>query len=320
MTKKGIFLIIACAVLLCGIAVSGAALWYTDFDFTSLDDISKREILESSAVINYINIDSENAVVNIMPSVGNNCIVEYVGADKDICSASVSTGNLMVTQKNAPESWGFAAPRFSEVRIDIYIPDSYYELFNVKSKSGSVSVYDGFSCRKTHIETESGSVNISFSDSDSGTVEISAESGSVTARGIRDCESVCLKTESGRIDIADIYTDYLRVETESGRQELSDIHAVRTDIASESGSVSLKNAVSQAFLNISTKSGAVSLNGADSSEINIETVSGRVEGSLISPKIFDVKSSSGKITVPKSQGRSLCNIRTLSGSVNIEIR
>lgn len=320
MTKKGVLLIISAVVLLLGLAAAGGALWYSDFNIKSFDNVYERDVLESSSLINFITVDSESARVIILPSEDEKCIVKYTGLEPEICSAEITTGNLSVEQKSVPVFRGFTGVRFTESRIDIYLPNSYYESLNVETESGSVSVFDGFSCRKSHIKTESGSVKISFSDDESTSVSVSTQSGSIAAKGINALEDVSLESESGSIIASDIKTDYLQASTRSGRIEVSDAQVSRSVIDSKSGRIELTDFISFHSLKANTQSGAILLYGVDSENIDMESASGRIAGSLLSQKRFDASSASGSVNVPKSGGDGECRIKTASGSINIEIK
>ena len=76
MTKKGVLLIISAVVLLLGLAAAGGALWYSDFNIKSFDNVYERDVLESSSLINFITVDSESARVMILPSEDEKCIVK----------------------------------------------------------------------------------------------------------------------------------------------------------------------------------------------------------------------------------------------------
>ena len=59
---------------------------------------------------------------------------------------------------------------------------------------------------------------------------------------------------------------------------------------------------------------------ADAETLDIETSTGDVRGTLGSPKIFDVRTDTGKVNYPTSTEGGLCKIRTDTGDVNISFK
>lgn len=64
----------------------------------------------------------------------------------------------------------------------------------------------------------------------------------------------------------------------------------------------------------------VSLPSNEYQNLIIETVSGDVEASLLTPKNFITKTTSGKINVPSSDStQGVCNVTTTNGDINISV-
>ena len=73
-------------------------------------------------------------------------------------------------------------------------------------------------------------------------------------------------------------------------------------------------------LNLTTSTGSVILTDSDAEEIYIETSTGTVKGTLLSPKIFHATSELGRVKVPKTTTGGKCEIETETGSITIEIK
>jgi len=59
--------------------------------------------------------------------------------------------------------------------------------------------------------------------------------------------------------------------------------------------------------------------GCDAGEIYVDTDTGDVSGTLLSDKVFIVKTDTGKIDVPNSISGGRCEIETDTGDVKISI-
>ena len=73
-------------------------------------------------------------------------------------------------------------------------------------------------------------------------------------------------------------------------------------------------------LSASNTSGSVRLDNCDAANIYIRSTSGSVSGTLLSGKNFTADSSSGSVRVPASSGEGVCEVRTSSGSIRLEVR
>jgi DUF4097 and DUF4098 domain-containing protein YvlB len=58
---------------------------------------------------------------------------------------------------------------------------------------------------------------------------------------------------------------------------------------------------------------------SDAAELSIKTDTGDVTGTLLTEKIFDAKSSTGDVDVPKTGSGGKCEIRTGTGDIRIKI-
>lgn len=114
--------------------------------------------------------------------------------------------------------------------------------------------------------------------------------------------------------------DELTVQTVSGDVKLDGLTAKDASLESVSGELELKGLIAADKLTVNTVSGDVELDRCDAGAISIETVSGEVEGTLLTPKAFDVHTISGEIELPASEdGAPRCEIGTTSGDVELEI-
>ena len=66
-------------------------------------------------------------------------------------------------------------------------------------------------------------------------------------------------------------------------------------------------------------SGDVELDACDAASLSIRTNTGDVKGSLLTPKVFDADSPSGKIRLPDERSGGRCEVRTNTGDIEFRI-
>ncbi len=147
-----------------------------------------------------------------------------------------------------------------------------------------------------------------------------------TASGDIECDeeltfvNAYLTSESGSIDFSSRLTGELSVTTASGDIEADNIKPASLNIASSSGEVELENVIASEKISVKTASGQISLEGCDASELSIESASGSVHALLLSDKLFEVESDSGKTDIPPSiKDGGKCTVKTASGNIKIKI-
>ncbi len=130
-----------------------------------------------------------------------------------------------------------------------------------------------------------------------------------------------LATASGDVRFRARCAGNMTVSTVSGRIEAGDMELRRLDLATTSGDIELKSLRASEKLAIHTVSGDVALDRCDGGEIDLKTTSGEIEGTLLTGKVFEVHTTSGKVKVPSdTAGAPLCTIHTVSGDVKLHVR
>ena len=103
-----------------------------------------------------------------------------------------------------------------------------------------------------------------------------------------------------KTNVYDFYSRHLTSKGDTG-----DIHLIK---------------VTPLKLSVVRSTGDVLLEECDASEIFVETDTGDVEGSILSEKIFETTSDTGKIEVSKTASGGLCKITTDTGNIKIFVK
>lgn len=116
-----------------------------------------------------------------------------------------------------------------------------------------------------------------------------------------NCESVKIETSTGDINLTGTYARYVTVKTATGDVKLDSVIADET-------------------ISITTSTGDVKLDGIDGPAIKIKTATGDVNGTVLSPKAFQTKTSTGSVVVPSDSASQTCEITTSTGDINMSVK
>ena len=141
-------------------------------------------------------------------------------------------------------------------------------------------------------------------------------------------ESLYVKNLSGDIVIPkEFHFESAEVQSTSG-----DIHfmaAVDGDLSAKcqtvtinttSGEIEMSNVIADENIHIESVSGDVNLHQCDAASLWLKTVSGDVSGLLLTKKIFFVNTTSGDIDVPHLDSGGKCEVTTVSGDVEFDVK
>jgi hypothetical protein len=154
--------------------------------------------------------------------------------------------------------------------------------------------------------------NISFSD-----VRIKLSTGDTYLSSIK-AKSLDLYCSTGDIIVNNVNVDSdIKLDTSTG-----DIKLIKTDcktlnINISTGDVFLSDVLVLGDMIIDGDTSDVYLERFDATNIEIEISTGDVKGTILTPKIFMTKSSTGYISVPEIQNGGKCKITTSTGDIII---
>ncbi len=225
---------------------------------------------------------------------------------------------LVLKEKDSRSWYDYIGFFIGEQKVTLYLPEGAYEKLSAESGSGSVRVANqSFSFKEASLASASGEL---FFSGNTETLSVATSSGDVliassaigdllaaTASGELELKNITIKgsaviaSSSGDISLENCTGDLLTCESASGEVELS-----RVELSGK--------------LKIKTSSGEITLEACDAGEILLESASGEVEASLLSEKLFDVKTGSGRLICPASvKNGNPCKVTTSSGDITILI-
>ncbi len=127
--------------------------------------------------------------------------------------------------------------------------------------------------------------------------------------------NIDILTGTGEIELQGISADRLNLSVSTAEIKLSDINCDNITSEGSTGNIHLKNVKAKEKIRIEISTGDVRFEKSDAGEIFVKTSTGNVTGNLLSKKVFSVKSSTGKIIVPKTNKGGKCEIVTSTGDI-----
>ena len=132
-------------------------------------------------------------------------------------------------------------------------------------------------------------------------------------------KSLIINCTTGSVTFGDLTVDDVGLTVTTGKTTLSNLKCKSFVSKTTTGSVSLHNTVSEGKLEISVVTGKVGFSDCDAAEIKISVTTGDVSGTLLTPKVFTAKATTGKVSVPSTTTGGSCSITTVTGDIDIKI-
>lgn len=294
-----IWFITASILIFCGLIVFTAQMTVYDWDFSRLaeEDYETNTNIISESFLD-IKVNTEYADITVVPATDGECKVVCFEERKAKHIVCVENGTLKITLSDEKCWYDYFGFNFADTKITVYLPEAEYGALSVNTSSGDV-VAHGITLGALDATTASGKVRLSSIKCE-GDLKLNLLSGNSWMNGVT-CKNLVIGSSCGDVEMTSVST------------------AEMIKITSTSGDVELNSAVALGKLQIYSKSGDVELKVCDASEIFIETLSGDVEGSILSDKVFIARSSTGLVEVPKTVSGGRCEIVSKSGNIYIKL-
>ncbi len=264
-----------------------------------------------------LSIDAGASDVTFYPSLDGTCSVSYMEEKNFTYEVVVQDGKLTVAERDTRKWYQQIGIYFGgDLEIRVYLPQTAYENLTVVSDSGDVTLPTGIFFTNVSVKSDSGDVECRGSV---GGLSVQTSSGDIELEGATLREATVSVT-SGEISVAQVKVENsLSLHSGSGEIEVEDSNCGALTIAAKSGNVDCENVLTVGETNIKTSSGNIRLIACDGQSYTIQAGSGNVRASFLTAKIFDAKSSSGNVKAPVSTVGGVCQVRTSSGNIRLEI-
>ena len=311
-------LITGTVLAILGLLVVLAALIVAKFDLQRFYTIHyESHGYEIAEEFQSLSISTEGASLTVLASDDGVCRVICNEANSVFYSIAVQDGTLHISLDDTREwyerrlSFTLASPD-----ITVYLPVGSYLDLSLSNTSGSIRVEPAYTFASILLSSTSG--DITCTASAQGGITARTESGDVKLSAAR-AATLNATTSTGKISLWELEAHAISAASRTGDIRLADIASTEISATTEPGKITVIDTTAVGSLYIRSTSGKVSLRRADAAAITVETSSGDISGSLLSPKLFDVSSEHGRVSHPDSAGSAPCTVRTKRGSVRLDV-
>ncbi len=279
MNKTKIWLIVATSLCVLGITIFVGAMTIMKWDFKKLSTTTYQT--------NEYQIEQEFKNITIITDTANIKIetldieqAKVTCFEEEKLFHSVNVENeTLIIELKDNKKW------YNHIGINFYTSKITLSLPNVNFENVNVKTSTG---------------NISVERLNSNSAEFSVTTGKVTVKNSN-------------------FTKLLNVKVSTGVTNLENITCKNLTTYGNTGDITLKNVIASEKFDIKRTTGDIKFDRSDSYEIKVSTNTGNVKGTLLSEKIFNVETDTGKKQVPNTTSGGICEITTNTGDVIITI-
>ena len=316
---KKTIIIIAIALLSIGAAVFMVGLAFSGFDIAKLDNAKyENNAYDLSEEVGKIEISTQEAEITFKKSENGEIRVECYEREKVKHEVLIENGTLKITAVDKRKWYDYITFfSFGTTHVTVYLDSDYYDSLFIDNIVGKVSVPSAFSFGSSDIKTTTGDVN--FGATVRENLKIKTTTGDVNIESV-SAENIDVSVTTGRIECKKINcSDKLSLKVSTGRTTLTDVNCKEFVSEGSTGRLTLKNVVATDSFDIERSTGDVSFDNCDAEKITVKTSTGDVWGTLRSEKVFNAKTTTGKVSVPNSVSGGKCEIITTTGDIEISI-
>ena len=264
-----------------------------------------------------ISIKTDTADIAFAPSNDGMCRVACYEKAKISHSVEVQDGTLTVNVVNNKNWYDYIGVNIDSPKITVYLPEAEYSSLIIEESTGDIEISKDFGFKNIDISLSTGDVKCYATASE--TIKIAASTGDIYVESI-SASSLDITVSTGKVTVSNVTCDAdITIGVSTGNTYLSDIVCKNLISTGSTGDISLKNVISTEKISIERSTGDVMLDRSDATELFITTTTGKVEGNLLTDKVFISKTDTGRIDVPGSITGGKCEITTGTGDIRISI-
>ena len=316
--KKG-WIIAAIVLIVVGALVFAGAFMASGFDITKLG-AAEYDTKTYTAEGDFSAIDVSTDVTDLILKKAGDGKLSVVCFDETRVEypVTIESGILKIIRVDG-RKWYERWTLFGKSRsVTVYLPGSEYERLTVSAGTGEVTVPDGFTFGSAEIKASTG--DIGFGADVTGKLRITAGTGDIKLDRA-DIGEAELSVSTGKISVSSVVCEGgFSVGVGTGKTNLTDLRCKSLTSDGSTGDITLKNVIVSEKLSVERGTGDVSFDGCDAAEMSVKTSTGSVTGTLLSEKVFIVRTSTGRISVPDTVSGGRCEITTSTGRIEIKLK
>ena len=298
MKKRTIWIIIALCCVIIGTIIFVSGMSKIDWDFKKLGSYNfETNAYEIVDEFNKIEINAKTANINFQLAEDGECKVVCYENKKEKHLTSVDNGVLKINYTNEKRWYDYLHILSNSPKITVYLPDLDNITLTIKVSTGDVKLPSDFTFE---------SISISGS-----TCHVKCFASSINQTKIH--------VSTGDIIIENATAKNYDLHVSTGYAKITNVNCENIVSTGSTGDIKLNNVIASEKISIERSTGKVKFYRCDANELKIITSTGDVEGTLLSDKVFIVKSSTGDIDVPSSITGGRCEITTSTGDIEVRV-
>ena len=298
MKKRTIWIIIALCCVIIGTIIFVSGMSKIDWDFKKLGSYNfETNAYEIVDEFNKIEINAKTANINLQLAEDGECKVVCYENKKEKHLTSVDNGVLKINYTNEKRWYDYLHILSNSPKITVYLPDLDNITLTIKVSTGDVKLPSDFTFE---------SISISGS-----TCHVKCYASSINQTKIH--------VSTGDIIIENATAKNYDLHVSTGYAKITNVNCENIVSTGSTGDIKLNNVIASEKISIERSTGKIKFYGCDANELKIITSTGDVEGTLLSDKVFIVKSSTGDIDVPSSITGGRCEITTSTGDIEVRV-
>ena len=280
-------LVIFVALILCGI---GRAIY-----FKSTAEVKTYMIDQP---YNNIHIEVDTADIHVYLSDNNENKIVYIENKKINIETKVIDGVLTVNQLDNRKFYDMLFD-FTRFEINLYLSQTSIDQLNITMTTGDIEIDKGFILNNVNITGSTGDIELKSNISN----------------------TLNIQNSTGDIEIENVVVDgELIIESRTGSIELDKVNCNTLKIVSNTGNTTLEDVIVEGDFNMEGSTGDLELNGFDAHNIYVTLSTGNVKGTIITEKIFNVRSNTGRVDTPETYNGGICKITVSTGDIIIKYK
>ena len=317
-TRTKVWLIIAGSFVLLGGLLFSGIMTLVDWNFSMLstNEAQTNEYVFDEKFEN-IDVSINTADIEFIESTADAVKVVCVEESDEKHTVKIENNTLSINYNITKDLYQYIGINFNSPKILVYIPAGEYGALTIDSDTGDVDIPSIFSF--SSIDITATTADIKNYASSKGDVNIKTSTGSISLDNV-SVKSLDLTVTTGSINVSNASVDLGgRRKIKKGKSELYNVTCKSIITKGSTGDLTLTNVEASEKYNITRSTGDVTFDSSDAKEINIETDTGDVKGTLLSDKIYIINTNTGDVYVPKTTTGGVCEITTSTGDINIKV-
>lgn len=295
-SSKKITIIVALCFMLAGVLVCAGGFAAANFNFERFDySVYTTNDYTFTEKLSNINIDCDTAKIDILESKNNSCKLTCYEDEKFPHKVILEDGTLTITE--AKKHWYDYIKMFNfrTPQITLYLPHEMYNSITLRTDTGHINT-EHISATKMELKTSTGPINL---------------------QNTEHAEYIDLKATTGKVEVRNTNCTNLKAETSTGSITLQNVKTQKVETKATTGDTNFQNILSDNNISAKASTGDIIFENSDGRNIYAKTTTGHIKGTILTSKTFNANTTTGKVSVPNSNGSGIFEASATTGNIII---